>query len=103
MEQQYITLISSDGFEIVINLQAALISGTLKSMLYNNSNFKFKESLSKKIKLPEINSNLLEKICEYLYYNLKYKDFNGDVPEFDIPPEIALELLVAADYLDGKY
>jgi transcription elongation factor B subunit 1 len=41
-------------------------------------------------------------VCDYLYFNLKYKDVT-DVPEFDIPPEMALELLVAADYLDGMF
>lgn len=44
---------------------------------------------------------VLEKVCEYLYYNEKYKDAK-DVPDMDIPPELCLELLMAADYLNGK-
>ena len=44
---------------------------------------------------------VLEKVCEYLLYNEKHKD-SKDVPDMDIPPELCLELLMAADYLDGK-
>lgn len=43
---------------------------------------------------------VLEKVCEYLYYNEKHKD-SKDVPDMDIPPELCLELLMAADYLNG--
>ena len=39
-------------------------------------------------------------MCEYLYYNEKHKD-SKDVPDMDIPPELSLELLMAADYLDS--
>ena len=45
---------------------------------------------------------VLEKVCEYLYYNLKNKD-QKDVPDMEIPPELCLELLMAADYLNGEY
>lgn len=43
---------------------------------------------------------VLEKVCEYFYYNEKYKDAK-DVADMDIPTELSLELLIAADYLDG--
>ena len=43
---------------------------------------------------------VLEKVCEYFYYNEKNKDAK-DVPDMDIPTELSLELLIAADYLDG--
>ncbi len=41
----------------------------------------------------------MEKLAEYLYYNLKHRDSTG-VPDMDIPPALCLELLVAADYFD---
>ena len=44
---------------------------------------------------------MLEKVCEYLYYNEKHKD-SKDVPDMDIPTELCLELLMAADYLNGN-
>lgn len=43
---------------------------------------------------------VLEKVCEYFYYYEKYKN-TKDVPDMDIPTELSLELLIAADYLDG--
>lgn len=43
---------------------------------------------------------VLEKVCEYLYYFEKHQDAK-DVPEMYIPPELSLELLMAADYLNG--
>jgi hypothetical protein len=43
---------------------------------------------------------VLEKVCEYLYYNQKNSN-SKDVSDMDIPPELCLELLIAADYLDG--
>ena len=42
---------------------------------------------------------ILEKVCEYLYYNLRNKN-EKDVPDMHIPPEMCLELLLAADYLN---
>jgi transcription elongation factor B subunit 1 len=45
---------------------------------------------------------VLEKVCEYLYYNQKHAEAK-DVSDMDIPPELCLELLIAADYLDGTH
>ena len=43
---------------------------------------------------------VLEKVCEYFYYNERHKD-SKDVPDMDFPLELSLELLMAADYLNG--
>lgn len=45
---------------------------------------------------------VLEKVCEYFYYNEKHKN-SKDVPDLDIPAELCLELLMAADYLNGAF
>ena len=54
--------------------------------------------------LTDIDSSglVLEKVCEYFYYNQRFKDAK-DVPDMDIPAELCLELLVAADYLNGTF
>jgi hypothetical protein len=44
---------------------------------------------------------ILEKVAEYFYYNFKNRD-REDVPDMEIPPELCLELLMAADYLDSQ-
>lgn len=41
---------------------------------------------------------MLEKICEYFQYWYRYRE-REDVPDMEIPVELCLELLVAADYL----
>ncbi|CCH43283.1 hypothetical protein BN7_2831 [Wickerhamomyces ciferrii] len=92
---EYITLVSSDGFEFIISKDAAMVSGTIKNMLSST----FRETEERKIRLQEMDGRLLNKVVEYLYYNNKYKD-SVDVPEFNIPTEMALELLVASDFLD---
>jgi len=51
------------------------------------------------VKLIHYSGVVLEKVCEYLYYNEKYKD-QKDVADMEIPPELCLELLMAADYLN---
>lgn len=44
---------------------------------------------------------VLEKVAEYFCYNWKMRN-REDVPDMEIPPELCLELLMAADYLDGR-
>lgn len=48
---------------------------------------------------PPCSGVVLEKVCEYFCYHEKHKD-QTNVPDMDIPPELCLELLMAADYLD---
>jgi len=43
---------------------------------------------------------ILQKVCEYLHYKIEYANSTNEIPEFKIEPEIALELLMAADFLD---
>lgn len=90
-----VTLISGDGFKFVLEKDVALESGTLSKMLTGE----FEEATRGKVELGSIDGAVLEKVVEYLHYHAKYKDII-DAPEFDVPTEMALELLVAADYLD---
>ena len=61
----------------------------------------FIEAKSNTCRFDDINGVVLEKVCEYFYYNEKNKD-EKDVPDMDFPTELCLELLMAADYLDGE-
>ncbi|KAF2120758.1 BTB/POZ protein [Lophiotrema nucula] len=93
---EYVTLVSSDGFEFRILRSAACIAKTVQKAL--DPAYGFKEDQENKMTLSNINGVVLEKVCEYLYYNQKYAKAK-DVPDPDIPPELCLELLIAADYL----
>ena len=44
---------------------------------------------------------VLETVCEYFLYNERNRDAK-DAPEMDIPVELALELVIAVDYLDSR-
>ncbi|KIV98692.1 uncharacterized protein PV09_09520 [Verruconis gallopava] len=94
---EYVTLVSCDGFEFIIRRSAACIAKTLNRMLDPANGFQ--ESIENRCYLESISGVCLEKVCEYLYYHEKNKDAR-DVPDMEIPPEICLELLVAADFLD---
>ncbi|CUM67791.1 uncharacterized protein PRCAT00005497001 [Priceomyces carsonii] len=93
--EQFVTLVSSDGYKFVILKEVALISSVLKSTQG------FQEGETGKINL-DMDGDILECIVEYLYYNFKYKEQaeHNTIPEFNIKTHLALELLVKADYLD---
>ncbi|KAI9803361.1 MAG: hypothetical protein M1833_000878 [Piccolia ochrophora] len=95
--REWVTLVSSDGFEFVVQREAACVSGALRRMLDPKSNFS--EAISGRCVLENINGVVLQKVCEYFYYNLRNAD-RQDVPDMEIPQELCLELLMAADYLD---
>lgn len=50
-------------------------------------------------RFENISGVVLEKVVEYLYYNERNHGVQG-VQDMDIPAELCLELLMAADYLD---
>jgi len=49
---------------------------------------------------PEIGGAVLEVVVRYLHYRFKFHNSKVPIPEFHIPPELALEVLMAANYLD---
>ena len=60
----------------------------------------FKEAEDNIITFPDIEGLVLEKVIEYLYYKQKYSKSKGQIPEYPIDPSVALELLVASNYLN---
>ncbi|CAO2601600.1 Eloc [Lemmus lemmus] len=83
-DAMYVKLISSDGHEFIVKREHALTSGTIKAMLSG----------------PEIPSHVLSKVCMDFTYKIRYTNSSPEIPEFPIAPEIALELLMAANFLD---
>ncbi|KAE8152910.1 putative transcriptional elongation regulator Elc1/Elongin C [Aspergillus avenaceus] len=96
-QSEYVTLVSGDGFEYVIPRSTACVSGTIRRMLEPSS--QFSEAITGRCVLENISGVVLEKVCEYFCFNEKNKK-QMNVPDMDIPPELCLELLMAADYLD---
>lgn len=92
---QMIKLKSAEGHEFFIDKRCAMVSGTIKAMLSGQ----FAESRGE-ISFPEIPAVVMEKLIQYLYYRVRYTNSSQRIPEFVIEPEISLDLLVAAGYLD---
>lgn len=95
---EYVQLISQDRHEFIIKREYALTSGTIKAMLDGPG--QFAENESNQVNFREIPSHVLEKVCQYFTYKVKYTNSATEIPDFPIPPEIALELLMAANFLD---
>ena len=52
------------------------------------------------VNFREIPSHVLQKVCMYFTYKTRYTNSSTEIPEFNIPAEVALELLMAANFLD---
>ncbi|KAL6654458.1 hypothetical protein ACP70R_007923 [Stipagrostis hirtigluma subsp. patula] len=92
-----VKLISAEGFEFVVDKKAAMVSNTLRNMLTSPGGFS--ETRQGEVRFPEIPTHILEKICQYFYWSLHYSS-GKETAEFPIEPEITLELMMAANYLD---
>lgn len=99
MAKDTVKLISAEGFEFIVDYQAACVSTTIKNML--SSSGSFTETELGEVRFPEISTPVLEKVCQYFYFKLRHQNsVTKDIPEFKMPPEMALELLRASNYLD---
>ncbi|XP_027965515.1 elongin-C-like [Eumetopias jubatus] len=94
----YVKLISSDGHEFIVKREHALTSGTIKAMLSGPG--QFAENETNEVNFREIPSHVLSKVCMYFTYRVHYTNSSTEIPEFPMAPEIALELLMAANFLD---
>lgn len=97
---EYITLISHDNYEFHLRRSAAISrSSTLRHMLDPQS--RFSEALTNTCRLENLSGAVLEKVVEYFYYAEKYAKVEGGVADMEVPADMCLELLMAADYLDA--
>ncbi|KAL1886020.1 elongin C [Ceratocystis pirilliformis] len=94
--QDYVTLVSGDGYEFVVARKLARLSPVINGMLECSN---FQEGITGVCEFPEISGIILDLIVDYFHYWFRWKDYDGDVPNMDIPVELCLELLVASDYL----
>ncbi|XP_065878750.1 uncharacterized protein [Euphorbia lathyris] len=94
-KEDTVKLISAEGFEFVIDKEAAMVSQTIRNMLTSPGSFA--ETQHGEVTFPEISTTILEKICQYFYWSLQYA--KGKETEFPIEPELTLELMMAANYL----
>ncbi|CAI2356066.1 unnamed protein product [Caenorhabditis sp. 36 PRJEB53466] len=95
---KYVKLVSSDEHEFIIKRELALTSGTIRSMLSGPG--VYQENETNVVYFREIPSHVLQKVCQYFAYRVRYEHATNEIPQFEIEPELALELLMAANFLD---
>uniref|UniRef100_A0A7S0ADT6 Elongin-C n=1 Tax=Minutocellus polymorphus TaxID=265543 RepID=A0A7S0ADT6_9STRA len=94
---KYVKLISATGTEVYCERSIAIsASATMAAMLTSS----MREAEENVVRLPDISGPILEKVVQYMYYKHEHSNSTGRLPEFKIEPEIALELLVASNYLN---
>jgi len=100
----WVKIVSQDGFAFVVKRDVARQSGTLKSMISDDDGGGFAEAMSGVCNIHDYRGAVVEKVVEYMIYKKMYGHASPPevVPDFQerIYPEIALELLTAADYLE---
>jgi hypothetical protein len=94
---KYVKLVSAEDDEFFLERSIAVAhSTTIRKMLEGS----FRESHENVIKFPDISGVILQKIIKYLLYKSQHSHSSTRIPEFVIEPEIALELMIAAKFLD---
>ncbi|KAF9653550.1 POZ domain-containing protein [Thelephora ganbajun] len=98
LAEDWVCMTSPDGFTFLVKGKVAVVSGTLKNSLTSG----LEESQTKLIVMTE-RGVVAGKLVEYLAHKSIYeKEGATDIPDFAerVAPEIALELLMAADYYE---
>ncbi|KAM6495137.1 BTB/POZ fold [Amanita muscaria] len=100
-DTDWVRVTSADGFAFLIRRKIANVSGTMRSMLDTQSNYA--EAVSSTCPVEQ-RGIIVEKMLEYMSFRAHYEGVGSkeevlihEITE-RIPPEIVLELLLAADY-----
>jgi hypothetical protein len=99
---ELVKLTSRDGGVFYLELPYAEMSGFIRGALRSSS----LESSTKEFSFPEISGRALEKVVEYFHYKSKFQELvsagtllKEKVPQFEVEPDLALEVLAASIYL----
>ncbi|KAF9261141.1 POZ domain-containing protein [Marasmius fiardii PR-910] len=98
--EDWVRLVSNDGFSFLVKRKVANMSGTIRNSLDPLSSYA--ESETKTYHHTEDRGIIVQKLIEYMSFKAHYSKVKGDVPINELlerlPPEIVLEVLLAADY-----
>ncbi|KAL9649476.1 hypothetical protein ABK040_000715 [Willaertia magna] len=107
--QDYMTLISAEGFEFIVPINAAKQSKYLSELLSSHSDEEEEQEqkIFSKVKLSEISTDILEMVCQYLMeksirgtFITNFAPLQNLDPSNENDRQIAIELLLASNYLD---
>ena len=57
-------------------------------------------TLARRLTIGPVAEACTLQVCQYFTYKVRYTNSTTEIPEFVIAPEVALELLMAANFLD---
>jgi transcription elongation factor B subunit 1 len=107
---QMVRLIAKDGSEYVLHRNCATVSKTIKTMLVTAAAtlpqntgallLPLGGQSENVVNLPTVPSDLLEKAIQYFHYKYRYDNDPDNRPTFHVPPEMALDLMLVAHFLD---
>jgi len=89
-----VTLKAADGTAFVVERRVAMVSGFLRTLLSSSI------PSGGAVDFPDISAPTLARVVEYMKFKTAHAGSRGPLPHFEVPPEAALELLVASNYLD---
>ncbi|CCD70299.2 Elongin-C [Caenorhabditis elegans] len=94
---KYVKLVSNDDHEFIIKREVAMTSKSLRELFANPT--VDLAAANNTVYFSDFQSHILQKVCHYLAYKTKYRH-SRVAPPFDIPPDIAMDLLAAANELE---
>jgi len=95
-----IKLVSSQGDEFVVEYELLRASSVLEHLFASSEAADFEEQRTKVFKLRDVSTSILRKIIEWMEYKRAHEHSSKTPPRFEIDGEDAIELLMAANYLD---
>lgn len=95
-DSPYVRLVSANDHEFIIRRELAEKSVTIRNMLHVPGSI----NPDSTVHLPFISPRALHCICAYLNYQKLYVEKKGEVDPFEIEPDLGLELMLAASFLN---
>ena len=94
----YVKLISSDGRVFYALREEACCSSFIRSIL--NCPAEDEDEVNE-VTFNQVPGHLLELVCKYFDYRQCYKNADeSEIPDFEVPIETTLDLLIVADLID---
>ena len=94
---KYVTLVSAEGFEYVVDYEAACVSNMIKNLDLRG---RLQRARVQQNQVPRDHGRHPREGVPVLLLQVAAHEQQEALPQFPLPPEMALELLMAANYLD---
>lgn len=96
----FVKIVSKEGHEFLVYKECAKVSKLMKNFLENKQGVTEKEiyvsELDGSIHCRSLSAPLLEKTIQYFYHKYRYDNDPEHRPEFNVPYEMAIELIQVA-------